>query len=67
VTSEKEYDLVIVGGVHGLTTAIYGARENAKVLIVEKSAPGGQAGVTSVSTTTPDSPMAWAAPNWPSA
>jgi thioredoxin reductase (NADPH) len=47
VTSEKEYDLVIVGGgPTGLTTAIYGARENAKVLIVEKSAPGGQAGVT---------------------
>jgi thioredoxin reductase (NADPH) len=47
VASEKEYDLVIVGGgPTGLTTAIYGARENAKVLIVEKSAPGGQAGVT---------------------
>jgi thioredoxin reductase (NADPH) len=41
------YDLVIVGGgPTGLTTAIYGARENAKVLIVEKSAPGGQAGIT---------------------
>jgi thioredoxin reductase (NADPH) len=41
------YDLVIVGGgPTGLTTAIYAARENAKVLIVEKSAPGGQAGVT---------------------
>ena len=41
------YDLVIIGGgPTGLTTAIYGARENAKVLIVEKSAPGGQAGVT---------------------
>src|ERR1039458_9572366 len=47
VASEKEYDLVIVGGgPTGLTTSIYGARENAKVLIVEKSAPGGQAGVT---------------------
>jgi thioredoxin reductase (NADPH) len=43
----REYDLVIVGaGPTGLTTSIYGARENAKVLIVEKSAPGGQAGVT---------------------
>ncbi len=41
------YDLVIIGGgPTGLTTAIYGARENAKVLIVEKSAPGGQAGIT---------------------
>ncbi len=43
----REYDLVIVGaGPTGLTTSIYGARESAKVLIVEKSAPGGQAGVT---------------------
>ena len=47
VATSKEYDLVIVGGgPTGLTTSIYGARENAKVLIVEKSAPGGQAGVT---------------------
>jgi thioredoxin reductase (NADPH) len=45
--SMPTYDLVIIGGgPTGLTTAIYGARENAKVLIVEKSAPGGQAGVT---------------------
>jgi thioredoxin reductase (NADPH) len=43
----REYDVVIVGaGPTGLTTSIYGARENAKVLIVEKSAPGGQAGIT---------------------
>ena len=47
VAMEKEYDLIIVGGgPTGLTTSIYGARENAKVLIVEKSAPGGQAGIT---------------------
>ena len=45
--SMREYDLVIVGGgPTGLTTAIYGARENLSVLIVERSAPGGQAGVT---------------------
>ena len=43
----REYDLVIVGGgPTGLTAAIYGARENFRVLIVERSAPGGQAGVT---------------------
>jgi thioredoxin reductase (NADPH) len=43
----KEYDLVIIGGgPTGLTTAIYAARENAKVLIIERSVPGGQASVT---------------------
>jgi len=47
VASQTTYDVVIIGGgPTGLTTAIYAARENAKVLIVEKSAPGGQAGVT---------------------
>ena len=47
VASSHEYDIVVVGGgPTGLTTSIYGARENARVLIVEKSAPGGQAGVT---------------------
>ena len=41
------YDLIIVGaGPTGLTAAIYAARENESVLVVEKSAPGGQAGVT---------------------
>jgi thioredoxin reductase (NADPH) len=45
--SRKEYDVIVVGGgPTGLTTAIYAARENASVLIVERSAPGGQAGVT---------------------
>ncbi len=45
--ARREYDLVIIGGgPTGLTTSIYGARENLKVLIIERSAPGGQAGVT---------------------
>jgi thioredoxin reductase (NADPH) len=45
--SMNSYDLVIAGGgPTALTTAIYAARENLKVLIVEKSAVGGQAGVT---------------------
>lgn len=44
---EKAYDLVVVGaGPTGLTTAIYAARENSKVLVIEKSVPGGQAGIT---------------------
>src|SRR5437867_9963072 len=41
------YDLVIVGGgPAGLTAAIYAAREGIECLVVEKSALGGQAGVT---------------------
>jgi thioredoxin reductase (NADPH) len=45
--SLNSYDLLIAGGgPTALTTAIYAARENLKVLIVEKSAVGGQAGVT---------------------
>jgi len=45
--SMGSYDLVIAGGgPTALTTAIYAARENLKVLIIEKSAVGGQAGVT---------------------
>jgi thioredoxin reductase (NADPH) len=41
------YDLLIVGGgPAGLTAAIYGAREGIDCLVLEKSALGGQAGVT---------------------
>ena len=41
------YDLVIIGGgPAGLTSAIYGAREGIDCLVIEKSALGGQAGVT---------------------
>lgn len=41
------YDLAIVGGgPTGLTTAIYAARENASVLVIDRGGLGGQAGVT---------------------
>ena len=47
VASESMYDLIIVGGgPTGVTAAIYAARENYSVLVIEKSAIGGQAGVT---------------------
>jgi len=41
------YDLIIIGGgPAGLTASIYGAREGIDTLVIEKSAIGGQAGVT---------------------
>jgi thioredoxin reductase (NADPH) len=41
------YDVIIIGGgPAGLTAAIYTAREGLDTLVIEKSAPGGQAGVT---------------------
>lgn len=43
-----EYDVVIVGGgPAGLAAAVYGASEGLKTLLVEREAPGGQAGTTS--------------------
>jgi len=42
------YDFVIVGGgPAGLAAALYGASEGLKTLLVERSAPGGQAGMSS--------------------
>jgi thioredoxin reductase (NADPH) len=42
------YDLVIVGGgPAGLANAVYGASEGLSTLLVEESAPGGQAGTSS--------------------
>jgi thioredoxin reductase (NADPH) len=42
------YDLVVVGaGPAGLAAAVYGASEGLRTLVVEKEAPGGQAGMSS--------------------
>jgi thioredoxin reductase (NADPH) len=41
------YDLIVVGaGPAGLTASIYAAREKLDTLVIEKGAPGGQAGIT---------------------
>jgi thioredoxin reductase (NADPH) len=42
------YDLVVIGcGPAGLANAVYGASEGLKTLVVERNAPGGQAGTSS--------------------
>jgi thioredoxin reductase (NADPH) len=46
--SSEHYDLVIVGGgPAGLAAAVYGASEGLRTLMVEREAPGGQAGQSS--------------------
>src|SRR5215212_244151 len=46
--STDHYDLVIVGGgPAGLAAAVYGASEGLRTLMVEREAPGGQAGQSS--------------------
>lgn len=46
--TQDHYDLVIVGaGPAGLAAAVYGASEGLRTLIVEREAPGGQAGQSS--------------------
>jgi thioredoxin reductase (NADPH) len=43
-----EYDTVVVGaGPSGLAAAVYGASEGLQTLVVEREAPGGQAGTSS--------------------
>jgi thioredoxin reductase (NADPH) len=44
----REYDTIIVGGgPAGLAAAVYGASEGLRTLVVEREAPGGQAGTSS--------------------
>jgi thioredoxin reductase (NADPH) len=46
--AEDHYDLVVVGGgPAGLAAAVYGASEGLKTVLVEREAPGGQAGQSS--------------------
>jgi thioredoxin reductase (NADPH) len=48
VPAHKHYDVVIVGaGPAGLTAAVYAASEGLRALVVERLAPGGQAGTSS--------------------
>ena len=48
-TAEREfYDLAIIGGgPAGLASAVYGASEGLKTVLIEREAPGGQAGTSS--------------------
>lgn len=46
--SENVYDVVIIGaGPAGLAASVYGGSEGLKTLLIEKRAPGGQAGTSS--------------------
>ncbi len=45
---DRRFDLIVVGGgPAGLATAVYGASEGLATIVVEKVAPGGQAGASS--------------------
>lgn len=46
--TQEFYDLVIIGGgPAGLAAAVYGASEGLRTLMIEREAPGGQAGMSS--------------------
>ena len=46
--SGAEYDTVVVGaGPSGLAAAVYGASEGLRTIVIEREAPGGQAGTSS--------------------
>src|SRR5207237_1258830 len=47
--SRDQYDLLVLGGgPAGLTAAVYAASEGLRTLLVEREAPGGQAGTSSL-------------------
>ncbi len=46
--SDAEYDTVVIGGgPAGLAAAVYGASEGLRTIVIERQAPGGQAGTSS--------------------
>jgi thioredoxin reductase (NADPH) len=46
--AETEYDTVVIGaGPAGLAAAVYGASEGLRTIVIEREAPGGQAGSSS--------------------
>jgi thioredoxin reductase (NADPH) len=46
--SDTEYDTVVIGGgPAGLAAAVYGASEGLRTIVIERQAPGGQAGTSS--------------------
>jgi thioredoxin reductase (NADPH) len=46
--AQADYDVVVVGaGPAGLAAAVYGASEGLRTIVVEREAPGGQAGTSS--------------------
>ena len=48
IDEDSVYDLIVVGaGPSGLAAAVYGASEGLSVLVIESTAPGGQAGCSS--------------------
>jgi len=55
---EETYDLAIVGaGPAGLTAAVYGSSEGLRTIVLERTAPGGQAGTSSRIENYPGFPM----------
>jgi len=47
-TTRPEYDTIVIGGgPAGLAAAVYGASEGLRTLVIEREAPGGQAGTSS--------------------
>ena len=65
--SDADLDRVVrtSAGPAGLAAAVYGASEGLRTLVIEREAPGGQAGLRRALRTTWDSPTGSRATNWP--